>query len=297
MTILLNSRKVYPMIAITGATGQLGRLVITALLEHVQADQVVALVRDPQKAEDIAERGVDVRHADYSQPSTLGTALVGVEKLLLISSNELGQRVEQHQAVIDAAKAAGVKLVAYTSVLHADTSALGLAGEHRQTEHALQVSGVPYVLLRNGWYHENYLAGVGSALAHHALLGSAEDGRISSASRADYAEAAAVVLTGSDQAGKVYELAGDDSYSLSELAALITRQSGTQVAYQNLPKAEYRKVLVDIGLPEPVAELLADSDSAAAKGALFDDGKQLSALLGRPTTPVAVSLQQALAKG
>jgi NAD(P)H dehydrogenase (quinone) len=284
------------MIAITGATGQLGRLVITALLERVPAAQVVALVRDPQKAEDIAELGVDVRHADYSQPGTLGAALAGVEKLLLISSNELGQRANQHRAVIDAARAAGVKLVAYTSVLHADTSALGLAEEHRQTEQALQASGVPYVLLRNGWYSENYLAGVASALAHNTLLGSAGEGRISSASRADYAAAAAVVLTGSEHVGKVYELAGDDSYTLSQLAALIAQQSGTEVAYRNLPQAEYEKVLVDAGLPEPMAELLADSDAAAAKGALFDDEKQLSALIGRPTTPVAVSLKHALAK-
>ena len=295
MTTLLISRKVYPMIAITGATGQLGRLVITALLERVPADQLVALVRDPQKAQDIAELGVDVRHADYSQPATLATAFIGVEKLLLISSNELGQRAVQHQAVIDAAKAAGVKLLAYTSVLHADTSALGLAEEHRQTEQALQASGVPYVLLRNGWYSENYLASVGSALAHNALLGSAEEGRISSASRADYAAAAAVVLTSADQAGKVYELAGDESYTLSELAALISQQSGTQVAYQNLPQAEFEAVLVSVGLPAPVADLLANSDAAAAKGALFGDEQQLSKLIGRPTTPITVSLQQTLA--
>jgi NAD(P)H dehydrogenase (quinone) len=283
------------MLAITGATGQLGRLVITALLKRVPADRVVALVRDPQKAEDIAELGIDVRHADYSQPATLATAFVGVEKLLLISSNELGQRATQHQAVIDAAKAASVKLLAYTSVLHADTSALGLAEEHRQTEQALHASGVPYVLLRNGWYSENYLASVGSALAHNALLGSAEEGRISSASRADYAAAAAVVLTSADQAGKVYELAGDGSYTLSELAALITQQSGTQVAYQNLPQAEFEAVLISVGLPAPVADLLAHSDAAAAKGALFGAEQQLSKLIGRPTTPIAVSLQQTLA--
>lgn len=295
MTTLLTACKVYLMIAITGATGQLGRLVIAALLERIDASDVIALARDPAKAEDLAELGVDVRHADYSEPATLATALTGVDKLLLISSNELGQRAHQHQAVIDAAKAAGVGLVAYTSVLHADASLLGLAEEHRQTEQALKASGVPYVLLRNGWYSENYLAGVDSALTHKALLGSAEDGRISSAARADYAEAAAVVLTSADQAGKVYELAGDDSYTLSDLAALITQQSGTQVAYQNLPKAEYEAVLISVGLPAPVADLLADSDAAAAQGALFGDEKQLSALIGRPTTPVAVSLEQALA--
>lgn len=282
------------MIAITGATGQLGRLVIAALLERVPADQVVALVRDPQKAQDIAELGVDVRQADYSLPAALASALVGIDRLLLISSNELGQRATQHQAVIDAAKSAGVQLLAYTSVLHAEGSLLGLAEEHRQTEQALQASGVPYALLRNGWYHENYLAGVGASLAHNTLLGSAEQGRIASASRADYAEAAAVVLTSSEQVGKVYELAGDDSYTLSDLAALITQQSGTQVAYQNLPEAEYEAVLISVGLPAAVADLLADSDAAAAKGALFDDGKQLSTLIGRPTTPVAVALQQTL---
>lgn len=294
MTFPLTARKVYHMIAITGATGQLGRLVIAALLERVPAAQLVALVRAPQKAQDIAELGVDVRHADYSQPATLATALQGVTRLLLISSNELGQRAQQHQAVIDAAKTANVELLAYTSVLHADASALGLAGEHRETEQALKASGIPHALLRNGWYSENYLAGVPAAVAHHALLGSAEEGRIASAPRADYAEAAAVVLTGAGQAGKVYELAGDDSYTLSELAALITEQSGTEVAYKNLPQAEYEAALISVGLPAPVADLLADSDAAAAKGALFDDGKQLSALIGRPTTPIAEALKQSL---
>jgi NAD(P)H dehydrogenase (quinone) len=197
--------------------------------------------------------------------------------------------------VIDAATAADVRLVAYTSVLHADTSALGLAEEHRQTEQALKASGVPYVILRNGWYSENYLAGVSSALAHNTLLGSAGEGRVSSASRADYAAAAAVVLTSVGHEGKVYELAGDDSYTLSELAALIALQSGTPVAYKDLPQAEYKKVLIEVGLPEAVADLLADSDAAAAKGALFGDEKQLSTLIGRSTTPIADSLKQALA--
>lgn len=278
------------MIAVTGATGQLGRLVIQALLARVPASTITALVRDPAKAEDLAELGVDVRQADYSQPQTLTAALEGVDKLLLISSNELGQRVAQHRAVIDAAKAAGVSLLAYTSVLHADVSRLGLAAEHRDSEQALIASGVPYVLLRNGWYSENYLASVPSAVEHGALLGSAGDGRISSAARSDYAEAAAVVLSSEGHANRVYELAGDDSYSLGELAALISSKAGKPVVYQNLPQTEFEKILLSVGLPAPLAELLADSDAAAAQGALFDDGRQLSELLGRPTVPVAQSL-------
>lgn len=280
------------MIAVTGATGQLGRLVIQALLSRVPASDITALVRDPAKAQDLAELGVDVRQADYDQPQTLTAALEGVDKLLLISSNELGQRVAQHRAVIDAAKAAGVSLLAYTSVLHADVSKLGLAAEHRDTEQALIASGVPYVLLRNGWYTENYLASVPAAVEHGALLGSAQEGRISSAARSDYAQAAAIVLSAEGHANTVYELAGDDSYTLTELAALIAAKAGKPVVYQNLPQAEFEKILVSVGLPAPLAELLADSDAAAAHGALFDDSRQLSQLIGRATVPVAQSLAE-----
>ena len=274
------------MIAITGATGQLGRLVISALFQRVPANQLVALVRDPAKAVDLAEQGVDVRHADYNQPDTWPSALEGITRLLLISSNEPGQRSAQHFTVINAAKAAGVELLAYTSVLRADTSALGLAAEHVETELAMASAGVPHVLLRNGWYNENYAAAVPSAVVHGALLGSAGEGRIASAARADYAEAAAVVLTRDGEAGKVYELAGDTSYTLSELAAEVTRRSGKSVTYQNLPQADFKAVLVSVGLPEAVAELLSDSDVAASGGALFDDGGALRELIGRATTPV-----------
>ncbi|MBV8647656.1 SDR family oxidoreductase [Paludibacterium sp.] len=283
------------MIAITGATGQLGRLVIDALLTRVPANQIVAAVRSPAKAQDLAAKGVIVREADYSRPDTLVSALTGIDKLLLISSNEIGQRAVQHQAVIDAAKQAGVKLVAYTSVLHADRSPLGLAEEHRQTEAALKAAGLPHVLLRNGWYTENYLASVPSALQYGVLMGSAADGRIASASRRDYAEAAVAVLTAPDnQAGKVYELAGDSAYTLSELAAEVARQSGKTVTYNHLPEAEFKAMLVSVGLPEPLAQLLADSDAGAARGALFDDGGQLRRLIGRPTTPMKESLAAAL---
>lgn len=283
------------MIVITGASGQLGRLVIDQLLEKVPAAQIVAAVRSPEKAADLAAKGVQVRKADYAQPETLDSAFAGAEKVLLISSSEVGQRVAQHKAVIAAAKKAGVKLLGYTSVLRADTSLLGLAEEHHQTEIALAESGVPSVVLRNGWYHENYTAAIPGDLAHGAHFGCAGDGRISSAPRADYAAAAVAVLTSSeDHAGKVYELAGDASWSLSEFAAEVTRQSGKSVVYTDLPEAEFKSALLGAGLPEFVAELLANSDAAAAKGALFDDGKQLSRLIGRATAPLAASVKDAL---
>jgi len=283
------------MIVITGATGQLGRLVITALRSSLPAAEIVAAVRNPDKAQDLAAQGVVVRRADYNEPDSLARAFVGADKLLLISSSELGQRAAQHRAVIDAAKAAGVKLIVYTSLLHADRSPLGLAAEHRETEAMLKASGIPFVLLRNGWYTENYAASIPPALAHGALLGAAGDGRIASAARADYAQAAAAVLLRDDQAGKVYELAGDSAYTLQEFAAQVARQSGKPVAYVNMPQAEYQAALLGAGLPAPVADLLADSDAGAAAGGLFDDGGQLSQLIGRPTTPMADSVKSALA--
>ncbi|MCP1446005.1 NAD(P)H dehydrogenase (quinone) [Pseudomonas sp. GGS8] len=282
------------MIAVTGATGQLGRLVIDSLLKTVNPHEIVALVRDPLKAQDLGAKGVNVRQADYNQPETLVSALVGVQRLLLISSSEVGQRTAQHRAVIEAAKSSGVQLLAYTSMLHADKSTLGLAVEHRDTERALVESGLNYVLLRNGWYSENYTASVSPAVEHGAILGSAQEGRISSAARKDYADAAAVVLTSEGQAGKVYELAGDESYSLSELATEVAKQSGKTVVYNGLPQEQYKAVLIGLGLPAEFAGLLADSDAAAAKGDLFDDSRQLSELLGRPTTPITQSVSAAL---
>jgi len=282
------------MIVITGATGQLGRLVIAELVKKVPAAGIVAAVRNVDKAKDIATLGVQVRHADYSRPETWDGALKGADKLLLISSSEIGQRAAQHRTVIDAAKRAGVKFVAYTSVLHADTSVLGLAGEHRETEAMLRASGMPFALLRNGWYSENYTAGVPSALALGAVYGCAADGRISSAARADYAAAAVAVLTADNQAGRVYELAGDSAYTLTELAAEISRQSGKDIGYVNLAEADYKNALLKAGLPEPIAELLANSDTGASKGALFDDGGQLGRLIGRGTTPLAATVAAAL---
>ena len=283
------------MIVITGASGQLGRLVIQSLLTKVPASRIVAAVRNPQKASDLAALGVQIRRADYTDSASLDAAFQGAEKVLLISSSEVGQRLAQHRNAIDAAKRAGISLLAYTSLLHADTSPLGLAGEHVATEAWLAQSGVPFVLLRNGWYTENYLASIPPALQHGAFIGSAGEGRIASAARADYAEAAAVVLTTPGQSGKVYELAGDEAYTLAEFSAELSRQSGKAIPYVDLPENDYKAALIGAGLPEPIAGLLADSDSGAAKGGLFDDTRQLGTLIGRPTTPLAVSMRAALA--
>jgi NAD(P)H dehydrogenase (quinone) len=272
------------MYAVTGATGQLGRLVIEALLKTIPADRIVAAVRNPAKANDLAERGVIVREADYSRPDTLRSALAGVEKLLLISSTEVSGRLPRHRAVIDAARAAGVSLIAYTSMLHADTSPATLAIEHRQTEEAIAASGLPAVILRNGWYAENHLMALPAALEHGAFVGAAKDGRFSSAVRQDYAEAAATVLTASDQAGKTYELAADHAFTFAELAMEVSRQSGKTIIYNDLSEADYRDVLAGAGLPADLAALLADADAAASRGALFDDGGALRRLIGRPTT-------------
>ncbi len=279
------------MIGVTGASGQLGLLVIEELLGKIPPKQVVALVRDPAKVSDLAARGVQVREADYNRPETLNTALTGIDKLLLISSSEVGQRAPQHRNVIDAAKQANVRLLAYTSILHADTSSLGLAAEHQQTEAAIKAAGLPAVILRNSWYSENYLAAVPVALEHGVVLGSAGDGRIASAPRADYAAAAAAVLLAENQAGRIYELAGDTSYTLSELAAMIAEHSGKAVQYQNLPEEAYKGALMEAGFPEPFAALLADSDVGASKGGLFDDSHQLSQLIGRSTVPMSDSVK------
>ncbi|MER8863910.1 SDR family oxidoreductase [Mesorhizobium sp. M0751] len=272
------------MYAITGATGQLGRLVIEALVKTIPADRIVAAVRNPAKASDLAERGVIVREADYDRPDTLAPAFAGVQKLLLISSTEVSGRLPKHRAVIEAAQRAGVSLIAYTSMLHADTSPATLAVEHRQTEEIIAASGVPAAILRNGWYIENHLLALPTALEHGAFVGAAKDGRFSSTARRDYAEAAAVVLTTDDQAGKTYELAADHAFALAELAAEVSRESGKAIAYDNLSQAAYQDVLTGAGLPADFAALLADTDAAASRGALFDDGGALGRLIGRPTT-------------
>ncbi len=278
-------------IAITGATGQLGRLVVQRLKEKIPAADIVALVRTPSKATDL---GVAVRAADYIQPDTLAQALRGIDTLLLISSSEIGQRAVQHRNAIAAAKAAGVKRIVYTSLLHADRSPLGLAPEHRETEQALKASGLTWTILRNGWYTENYAGSIPGALAGGAFIGSAGDGRISSAARLDYADAAVAVLTSTGHDGKTYELAGDTAYTLSALAAEISRQAARAIPYRNLPESDYAKALQGFGLPAALAQAIASWDVCASAGALFDDGGQLARLIGRPTTPLAASVAAAL---
>ncbi|WP_373991653.1 NAD(P)H-binding protein [Duganella sp. BuS-21] len=282
------------MIIVTAATGQLGRLVIAGLLKTTPAAQIVAAVRDPAKAADLAAQGVQVRRADYSDPASLDAAFVGATKVLLISSNALGNRVAQHRNVIDAAARAKVGLLAYTSVLHADRSPLGLAGEHRETEAAVRASGLPFSLLRNGWYIENHTGGLGGAVAHGALAGAAGEGRISAAARADYAEAAAAVLASTGPVEQVYELAGDTGFTLAELAAEVSRQTGKTIPFHNLPQADYRAMLIGLGLPAPLADLIADSDAQAAQGALFDDSRILSKLIGHPTISLTAAVEAAL---
>ncbi|GIZ29420.1 NAD(P)-dependent oxidoreductase [Morganella morganii] len=282
------------MIAITGATGLLGQHVIENLLQTVPAGQIVAIVRNPAKGASLSRKGISVRQADYNDEASLIRALQGVEKLLLISSSEIGQRVTQHRNVINAAKSANVKFIAYTSLLHADTSPLSLHTEHVETEKMLADSGILYTLLRNGWYTENYLASMPAALEHGVFIGAAGDGKIASAARADYAAVAARVISEDGHAGKVYELAGDEAWTLSHLAKELTEQSGKSVVYQNLSQADFVATLKNAGLPDELSEMLADSDIGASEGGLFDDSHTLSKLIGRPTTTLAESIKSIL---
>lgn len=284
-------------IVVSGATGQLGRLVVAELFRIAPSTHVIGLVRDVAAAKELADSGIEVRRADYDEPASIDTALAGADRLLLISSSEIGQRrAVQHRNVIDAAKAAGLKLLVYTSLLHADTSSMALAEGHRETEALIRASGVPFVLLRNGWYTENYAANALAAVKHGTVLGAAGNGLISSAARADFAAAAAAVLAShDDQAGQIYELAGDTAYTLTEFAAEIARQSGNPVTYDDLTEAAYKLALQSSGLPEVFADVYAESDAKAALGALFDDSRQLSSLIGRPTTSMAHSVSAALA--
>lgn len=279
-------------IAVTGATGHLGQFVVENLKTKTAVANIIALVRTPSKAKNL---GVEVREFDYSQTASQVNSLKGIDTLLLISSNEIGQRAVQHRNVINSAKEASVKWIVYTSLLHADTSTLSLAGEHLETEKALKESGIPYTILRNGWYTENYTGSIQGAMAGGAFLGSADEGKICSASRADFAEAAAVILTGKGHQGNVYELAGDEAYTLTDLAKELSHQTGKNIPYQNLPELEYANILKSFGVPEGYAYAIAGWDISVSKGDLFDDSKTLSKLIGRPTTPLSKTIEEALA--
>ncbi|MFF8998801.1 SDR family oxidoreductase [Streptomyces achromogenes] len=280
-------------IVVTGATGHLGRHVVAQLLEKVPAERITAVVRDPAKAADLAARGVRLAVADYNAPETLDGLFAAGDKVLLISGSEVGKdRVAQHTAVIDAAKAAGVALLAYTSAPGTLTAAL--ADDHRATEKALLASGLPYTLLRNGWYHENYTEHLAPVLEHGAVVQAAGDGRVSSAARADYAAAAVAVLTGEGHENATYELGGDEAWSFAEYAAELSRQTGREIVYQPVSVADLTGILTGAGLPAPVAGILAGVDASIAEGELVVSSGDLSRLTGRPTTPLAEAVRAAL---
>ncbi|MFD7230044.1 SDR family oxidoreductase [Streptomyces sp. NPDC059881] len=283
-------------IVVTGATGRLGRLVIERLLATgVPAGTIAALVRDKEKAADLAARGIELRVADYSAPETLTTAFRSGDRVLLISGSEVGQRVPQHTAVVSAAQAAGVAQLAYTGVLGGPEADFELAAEHKATEQAILDSGLPYTFLRNGWYTENYTEHLAPVLEHGAVVGNAGEGRIASATRADYAAAAAAVLTGDDHLGRVYELSGDTAWSLAEYAAEIAKQSGRDIAYTDVPAETHLRILTGAGLPEAFAAILVDVDHAIERGRLAGGSGDLARLAGRPTTPLADTVAEALA--
>jgi NAD(P)H dehydrogenase (quinone) len=281
-------------IVVTGATGHLGRLTVESLLRRgVPADQITATGRRTETLTDLADQGVNVRRADYTEPASLREAFAGAERLLLVSSSEVGQRVDQHATVINAAAEAGIDLIAYTSILKANTSSLLLAEEHRATEKLLANSGVAHVLLRNGWYTENYTAQLPIYL-EHGIAGAAGEGRVSAAPRADYAEAAAAVLAEDGHAGATYELGGE-AFTMTELAQVVSRAAGKSVTYTDLPVEQYTEVLVGAGLPEPVAAVFADGDRGVATGELYVDTTDLEKLIGRPATPIAQAVADAVA--
>ncbi|MEV4057024.1 SDR family oxidoreductase [Amycolatopsis sp. NPDC049688] len=280
------------MIVVTGATGHLGKLVVEGLLEKLPADQVVAAVRTPEKAAALAERGVEVRRADYTDPESLVTAFKGADKLLLVSSSEVGQRVAQHQAVIEAAKRAGVGHLVYTSASKATTSKLAVAPEHKATEELIEASGLTATILRNNWYHENYAETIKQAAGTGSFVGSAGDGRIAGAARADYAAAAVAVLAGEGHEGRIYELTGDTAYSYADLAAEIAKATGREITYADLPADEHAKVLAQAGLPEPLIGFLVAIDGDIKDGLLAETTDDLRTLIGRPATPVGVTVAE-----
>ncbi|GGS63887.1 SDR family oxidoreductase [Streptomyces cinerochromogenes] len=280
-------------IVVTGATGHLGRLVVEQLLEKVPADRITAVVRDEAKAADLAARGVRLAVADYNAPETFDGLFAAGDKVLLISGNEFDKgRVGQHTVVIEAAKAAGVALLAYTSAPGSLTAAL--ADDHRATEQVLLASGLPYSLLRNGWYHENYTENLAPVLEHGAVVQAAGDGRVSSASRADYAAAAVAVLTGEAHENTTYELGGDEAWSFAEYAAELSRQTGREIVYNPVSVEALTGILTGAGLPAPLAGVLAGVDASIEKGELVVSSGDLSRLIGRPTTPLAEAVTAAL---
>ncbi|MBF7957949.1 NAD(P)H dehydrogenase (quinone) [Rahnella sp. BIGb0236] len=282
------------MIAITGANGQLGKLVVKGLLNVIPADEIIAAVRNPEKSDDLRALGVQVREADYDRPETLLKAFEGVDKVLLISAVVPGERLRQHKAAISAAKQAGVGVLAYTSMLRADTSRMTLAVEHRETERYLKDSGLDFIILRNGWYLENNTGALIPAIEQGAIIGSAGQGRFASAARADYAAAAVSVLTHPGHTNKTYELAGDESFSMSEFAEAVSKQVGRTIAYNDMPPTKYESILLSFGLPKIIVDVIIDADVKSLSGELNSSSNDLSQLIGRSTTTLSDAIQAAL---
>ncbi|GGU82574.1 NAD(P)H dehydrogenase (quinone) [Streptomyces cavourensis] len=281
-------------IVVTGATGELGRLVIDELLATVPAGEIAAVVRDKEKAAPLAACGVELRIADYNRPETLAGAFRSGDRVLLISGSEVGKRVAQHTAIVEAAEAAGVAQLAYTGILGGPDADFALADEHKATERLILDSGLPYTFLRNGWYTENYTANLAPVLAHGAVVSNAGEGRVASASRADFAAAAAAAVTGEGHLGKAYELSGDTAWSFAEYAALLSEVTGREITYNNVPAAVHQEILVGAGLPEGFAAILTDVDEAIGRGRLAGTSGDLARLIGRPTTPLATTVRAAL---
>lgn len=280
---------------VTSASGQLGKLTIGHLKSLVPASNIVALVRSDKAKADYAAEGIEARIGDYDDPESLQTVLDGIDRLLLISATEVGKRARQHGNVIAAAKATGVGFIAYTSILNADSGGMALAEEHCATEAVIRDSGLPHTFLRNGWYSENITAALPQTLSMGQHFGAAGNGRFATASRKDFAEAAAIVLAGTGHEGKTYELGGDQAFTLSEYAALLSEISGKPIAYVDLPEAAFKDALVQTGLPEGMATILADSDAKAGNGALMTKSPDLSHLIGHPTTPMRETVKAIIA--
>lgn len=280
---------------VTAATGHLGRLVIDALLERgVPASEIAAGVRTPAKADDLAARGVAVVELDYSRPETLAPALEGVTRLLLISGTD-ADRVAGHRAVIGAAAAAGVERLVYTSSPRNDEVEYALGADHRATEQAIAASGMDATILRNNWYTENYLDAVARAADTGEIVAAVGDARVASASRADYAEAAAVALTSEQSIGHTLELGGDVAWDYDELARAAGDVLGRPVTYTRVSVEQLTAGLEAAGLDAGTAAFVAGIDDAIARGALSQTDGTLARVIGRPTTPLVEGLRAGLA--
>lgn len=279
-------------IAVTGASGQLGRRAIENLKTRVDSHNIVALVRSPEKAADL---GLEVRAFDYTKPENQVAALEGVKTLVLIPSGASPDRLGWHLNVINAAKTAGVGRIVYVSMLKTDISPISVMPDHKKTEEAIRATGLAYTMLRNPWYYEIWTRTLAAAIASGELVSTIGDGKVTPAARQDLAEAVATVAADDRHENKIYELGGDEQFTFSDLAAETSRQSGKEVRYKNLSQEEYTEFLNASGLPEWQSEIIADAEAHAEHGWLFDDSKTLSRLIGRPTTSLKDAVAAALA--